>query len=251
MIKELTQEYKRLMLSQQIDPKSLDYNLLRKHIKVFSQSDGQPSLAISIYDNYRMEHAYESEYHKHLFGNGEIEVHPDDMEDVLKSAIATLKHVFQGNKNRTHIKMIREYRAKIGDRFRRVTESFQILETDDKGNIWLALCFLEISPNQQPPFAVNTQIINTATGEVSRLPVSALFEAVGQQPETRVAAALFSLDPAGFLPAGEDCLTSIPGLFAAGDCRTKAVRQLTTACADGATAALAACQFCRELERRT
>ncbi len=166
MIKELTQEYKRLMLSQQIDPKSLDYNLLRKHIKAFSQSDGQPSLAISIYDNYRMEHAYESEYHKHLFGNGEIEVHPDDMEDVLKSAIATLKHVFQGNKNRTHIKMIREYRAKIGDRFRRVTESFQILETDDKGNIWLALCFLEISPNQQPPFAVNTQIINTATGEV-------------------------------------------------------------------------------------
>ena len=42
---------------------------------------------------------------------------------------------------------------------------------------------------------------NTATGEVSRLPVSALFEAVGQQPETRVAAALFPLDPAGFLPA--------------------------------------------------
>ena len=92
---------------------------------------------------------------------------------------------------------------------------------------------------------------NTATGEVSRLPVSALFEAVGQQPETRVAAALFPLEPAGFLPAGEDCLTSIPGLFAAGDCRTKSVRQLTTACADGAVAALAACQFCRELERRT
>ena len=92
---------------------------------------------------------------------------------------------------------------------------------------------------------------NTETGAVSRLETEALFEAVGQQPETGVASALFALDPAGFIPAGESCLTPVPGLFAAGDCRTKAVRQLTTACADGATAALAACQFCRELERRT
>ncbi len=52
------------------------------------------------------------------------------------------------------------------------------------------------------------------------------------------------VDEAGFIAAGEDCLTPIPGIFAAGDLRAKEVRQLTTACADGAVAALAACRFC-------
>ena len=79
--------------------------------------------------------AYVSEYHKRQFGNGEIEVHPDDLNDVLKNAIASLKHVFQGNRNFTHMKVIREYRAKVGGRFRRVTESLQVLETDQLGNI--------------------------------------------------------------------------------------------------------------------
>ena len=84
---------------------------------------------------------------------------------------------------------------------------------------------------------------------VSHLLTAALFEAVGQLPETGLAASLLPLDGAGFIPSGEDCLTPAPGIFAAGDCRTKAVRQLTTACADGAVAALAACQYCRELSR--
>ena len=63
------------------------------------------------------------------------------------------------------------------------------------------------------------------------------------------AASLLPLDGGGFVPSGEDCLTPAPGIFAAGDCRAKAVRQLTTACADGAVAALTACQYCRELSR--
>ena len=49
----------------------------------------------------------------------------------------------------------------------------------------------------------------------------------------------------GFLACGEDCVTSVPGIFAAGDCRSKEVRQLTTACADGACAAVAAAAYCR------
>ena len=86
---------------------------------------------------------------------------------------------------------------------------------------------------------------HTGTGEISHLAVSALFEAVGHLPETSAAAPLLTLDPAGFIPAGEDCRTPLPGIFVAGDCRSKSVRQLTTACADGAVAALAACDYCR------
>jgi len=85
---------------------------------------------------------------------------------------------------------------------------------------------------------------NTATGEVTELLVSGLFQAVGQKPETALAAPLLPLDEGGFLPVGEDCVTSLAGVFAAGDCRAKEVRQLTTACADGAVAALAACRYC-------
>jgi thioredoxin reductase (NADPH) len=85
---------------------------------------------------------------------------------------------------------------------------------------------------------------NTTTGEESHLPAAALFEAVGQQPEGTLSRALGLMERDGFIAAGEDCVTSCPGVFAAGDCRNKGVRQLTTACADGAVAALAACLWC-------
>ena len=85
---------------------------------------------------------------------------------------------------------------------------------------------------------------NTLTGELRTLTVGGLFEAVGQQPETALAAALGVTCEDGFIPSGENCLTGIPGIFAAGDCRSKEIRQLTTACADGAVAALAACHYC-------
>lgn len=85
---------------------------------------------------------------------------------------------------------------------------------------------------------------STATGAASHLAVDGLFQAVGQQPETALARALGLAGADGFLPAGEDCHTGLPGVFAAGDCRAKEIRQLTTACADGAVAALAACRYC-------
>lgn len=87
------------------------------------------------------------------------------------------------------------------------------------------------------------ELRNTATGQTSRLPVSGLFQAVGQLPQTALLAPLFPPDPHGFLPAGEDCRTPLPWLFTAGDCRAKSLRQLTTACADGAAAATAAIHF--------
>ena len=85
---------------------------------------------------------------------------------------------------------------------------------------------------------------NTVTGEESQIAVDGLFEAVGQLPEKALSSALVDVDETGFILSGEDCLTAAAGIFAAGDCRAKEVRQLTTACADGAVAALAACKFC-------
>lgn len=72
------------------------------------------------------------------------------------------------------------------------------------------------------------------------MPVGGLFIAVGQQPANEPFKELVALDEAGYVLAGEDCLTSAPGVFTAGDCRTKPIRQLATAAGDGATAGLAA-----------
>lgn len=84
---------------------------------------------------------------------------------------------------------------------------------------------------------------NKKTDEDFQLLVSGVFVAIGQVPKNEVFADAVKLDDFGFVLAGEDCLTSAPGIFAAGDCRTKEVRQLTTAAADGAVAALAACSY--------
>lgn len=73
--------------------------------------------------------------------------------------------------------------------------------------------------------------------------VSGVFIAIGQQPDNDNFADLIMLDEKGYVRAGEDCITNVDGIFTAGDCRTKTVRQLTTAASDGAVAALAACEY--------
>lgn len=80
-------------------------------------------------------------------------------------------------------------------------------------------------------------------GTQRQLPVEGVFVAIGHQPDNGAFAPFLKLDGAGYADSGEDCLTVTPGLFVAGDCRKKAVRQLTTAAADGAVAALAAVQY--------
>jgi len=82
-------------------------------------------------------------------------------------------------------------------------------------------------------------------GNKQQLLVDGVFVAIGQQPENEPFANIVSLDERGYIACDENCIPSCsqPGIFVAGDCRTKIIRQVTTASADGATAALAACRF--------
>ena len=84
---------------------------------------------------------------------------------------------------------------------------------------------------------------DTQTGETSELPVNGVFVSIGKVPANDFCRDLVRLDDAGFIVADESCKTNVPGIFAAGDCRTKSVRQLTTAAGDGSVAALAACVY--------
>ena len=83
----------------------------------------------------------------------------------------------------------------------------------------------------------------TEGGEGFELKTNALFVAIGQVPDNKSFEPLVDLDKFGFIIADETCTTKTDGLFVAGDCRTKKIRQLTTASADGAIAALAAASY--------
>ncbi len=109
--------------------------------------------------------------------------------------------------------------------------------------------------------AVVTELIGTSEiegikiksetdGSESTLEVDGIFVAIGQIPENEPFADVVALNDRGYIVAGEDCLpdTDCEGIFVAGDCRTKSVRQVTTATADGAVAALAACRYVDSLE---
>lgn len=85
---------------------------------------------------------------------------------------------------------------------------------------------------------INVRNVNDNT--LTKLSVDGLFVAVGQVPDNESFREAVKLDDKGYIVAGEDCRTGTDGIFAAGDCRTKSVRQLVTAAGDGAVAGLEA-----------
>lgn len=77
---------------------------------------------------------------------------------------------------------------------------------------------------------------NKKDGSERMLDLDGIFIAVGNLPETKIVTRLLRLDENGYIPAGEDCVTEVPGIFAAGDVRAKQLRQIVTAVSDGANA---------------
>ncbi len=98
------------------------------------------------------------------------------------------------------------------------------------------------------PYTVKTllgeaQLEGITLNDGQTLAVNGLFAALGRVPDTELIRHLAELDEGGFVLSGENCTTGTPGLFVAGDCRKKDIRQLTTAMADGTIAAMGAVEF--------
>lgn len=85
--------------------------------------------------------------------------------------------------------------------------------------------------------------IKNAAGEVAELKLDGMFVAIGLIPQNEPFSSLIKLNDWGYVDATENCLTGTDGIFVAGDCRSKKIRQVATAAADGAVAALAACDY--------
>lgn len=108
-----------------------------------------------------------------------------------------------------------------------------------KNVIFETECVIE-SLHEGEENALGSITLRRNDGVQKTIDVEGLFVNIGQIPGNEPFADVLTLDDAGYIIAGEDCRTNVDGIFAAGDCRTKNVRQLTTAAADGAVAALAA-----------
>ena len=91
-------------------------------------------------------------------------------------------------------------------------------------------------------------VIKHSDGEKTELKIDGLFIAIGLIPQNEIFGNVIELDDRGYAAVGENCLSKTNGVFVAGDCRTKKIRQVTTAAADGAIAALAACDYVDSIE---
>lgn len=125
------------------------------------------------------------------------------------------------------------------DTFR--AEASLIKEVEAKDNIKTLLNHNVISLSGDDVLE-SVKIADTVNGKESDIEVQGLFVAIGQEPQRDIYENVVKTDGNGYIVAGEDCRTNVEGIYAAGDCRTKEVRQLITAAADGAVAAVMACK---------
>lgn len=125
------------------------------------------------------------------------------------------------------------------DTFR--AEASLIKEVEVKDNIKTLLNHNVISLSGDDVLE-SVKIADTVNGKESDIEVQGLFVAIGQEPQRDIYENVVKTDGNGYIVAGEDCRTNVEGIYAAGDCRTKEVRQLITAAADGAVAAVMACK---------
>lgn len=111
-----------------------------------------------------------------------------------------------------------------------------------RGNVEIILGTTVKAINDTEIFSGIT-VEKTATGETTEIAADGMFVAIGLVPENDAFKNVIDLNQWGYADSNEDCLTKTEGIFVAGDCRSKQIRQVSTATGDGAVAALAACRY--------
>ena len=113
---------------------------------------------------------------------------------------------------------------------------------EEQGNVKVILGSVVKEFRKDAGGKLSSIVITGANGECE-LKVDGVFVAIGLIPENAPFENLAALNGYGYFDTDESCVTKTPGVFVAGDCRSKRIRQITTASADGAVAALAACAY--------
>ena len=118
-------------------------------------------------------------------------------------------------------------------------------ELESKDNVEIILSNVVVKFNGEDELQ-SIAVKNTETEEEKTITIDGVFIAIGLIPQNDAFAELINLDSYGYADSDEDCTTRTEGIFVAGDCRKKKIRQVATAVGDGAVAALAACNYIDE-----
>ena len=174
------QETSQLLLDQQrFVPQELDYAILDRHAQNLQHIANFGNSIVSVFDMYKKEHVfysynagtvlgYSSEDIENL-GNHFIDdkVHPDDYPGIISNSLFALKLLINMPiEEKMNYKLINEFRIlNKANQYVRVIEQQQVLEVDKRGNFWLALSILDVSPNQNSNDATKGQFLNYRTGK--------------------------------------------------------------------------------------
>ena len=176
--------YDRILNSQRFVESELDYSILDYHKPFLERLDVIDSSTITIFDLYKREHIYISSKFETVLGYDIDEAHkvgteyfnrlvnPDDLISLTEAGVYFLEMSFKVpmEEIRDH-KLITDYRMKKanGD-WIRVVEQHICLEVDKRGNVWLALSMLDISPNQDLGASSQSRLLNFKTGQLYKFP---------------------------------------------------------------------------------
>ncbi len=182
-IKILHENYFKLLAQQQFNEKELDYSILERHRPALQKLAETGNSVITVFDLFQKKHVYHSSNCGDMLGYTimdieerseyffDSKIHPEDYLALLQNGITLLKLLINNtNDLKINCKLISEYRIlNASNHYTRVIEQQQSLELDNKGNMWLALSILDISPNQNIHESLKAQIINFKTGEFVHL----------------------------------------------------------------------------------
>ncbi len=178
-IKKLHETYIKLLEKQKFDEKDLDYSILERQTPVLQKLAETSNSLITVFDLFQRKHVYHSSnfesflgYTKNDFNEGgeyflDSKIHADDYIALFQNGITLFKLLASiTSEQRLNCKLINEFRIlNSANQFIRVIEQQQTLELDKKGNVWLALSILDISPNQNINENLKAQILNFKTEE--------------------------------------------------------------------------------------
>jgi DNA-binding CsgD family transcriptional regulator len=183
-LKQLEQQYLEILMSQNFTESELDYDILKYHVSSLERLDVIGKSSITIFDLFKKEHIYISAKFEVMFRwkvddiyNDDINffqshIHPEDYLKLMGSGIYFLKlGLSLPREQGRDFKLVNTYRVLNGEGFYvNVIEQHWALEFDKRGNVWLALSIIDISPDQDTANPFNSRAINFKTGEVYKFP---------------------------------------------------------------------------------
>jgi len=185
-LKKILINFERVLDSQQFEESELDYGIVQGHIKLLGQLDAAVTGAISVFDLFRREHAFSSTKYESVFGwdlakaekygiaYSHGRMHPDDLLLLTEAGAYFTSFLLSLNpeKRRDH-KMFSDYRMMgKNKKYVRVLEQQSVLELDRRGNVWLAISILDLSPYSDTQTPFRCRLMNSKNGELYMFPPS-------------------------------------------------------------------------------